>query len=162
MSTKNSQEICKQNQTLIGLYFLENVFHRSKFKACSHDGFFSWTFDLLLINSRYLIIQFISHHTKEIPMGNQSWNKNHEFVSDIDVQKTCFFFSKIIFNFSQFQEHIFKSSYLQMFIKIGVLKSFPNFTGKHLSLFLKSLQAEGLQISLKSLQHRCFPVKFSF
>ena len=35
-----------------------------------------------------------------------------------------------------------------MFFKIGVLKSFANFTGKHLcwSLFLKNLQAEGLQL----------------
>ena len=76
-----------------------------------------------------------------------------------------FFFSKtswINFNFSQFHEHIFRSSHSQLFIKIGVLKSFSNFTGKHLcwSLFLKSLQAEGLQIYLKSLQHMCFPVKF--
>ena len=40
-----------------------------------------------------------------------------------------------------------RSSHLQMFFKIGVLKSFPNFTGKHLcwSFFLKSLQAEGKQ-----------------
>ena len=40
-----------------------------------------------------------------------------------------------------------RSSRLQMFFKIGVLKSFANFTGKHLcwSLFLKNLQAEGLQ-----------------
>ena len=51
---------------------------------------------------------------------------------------------------------------LQMFFKIGVLESFPNFTGKHLcwSLFFKRLQAEGLQLYLKSLQLRCFPVKF--
>ena len=31
----------KPNQTLIGLYFSENVFHWSKFKARSHDVFFS-------------------------------------------------------------------------------------------------------------------------
>ena len=33
-----------------------------------------------------------------------------------------------------------------MFFKIGVLKNFTNFTGKHL---------------LKRFQHRCFPVKFT-
>ena len=38
-----------------------------------------------------------------------------------------------------------------MFFKIGVLKSFENFTGRHLcwSLFLKNLQTGGLQLYLK-------------
>ena len=38
-----------------------------------------------------------------------------------------------------------------MFFKIGVLKSFSNFTGKHLcwSLFLKNLQADGLHCHKK-------------
>ena len=55
-----------------------------------------------------------------------------------------------------------RSSRLQIFLKIGILKSFANFTGKHLywSLFLKNLQAEGLQLHNKRLQHRCFPMKF--
>ena len=45
-----------------------------------------------------------------------------------------------------------KSSLSQIFLKIGVLKSFANFTGKHQcwSLFV-----------VKRLQHRCFSVKFS-
>ena len=45
-----------------------------------------------------------------------------------------------------------------------VLKSFANFTGKHLcwSFFLKNLQPEALQLHTKErLQHRCFPVKFA-
>ena len=56
-----------------------------------------------------------------------------------------------------------RSSRLQMFFKIGVLKSFANFTGKHLcwSLFFKNVQAQGLQLYLKRLQHRCFPVRFT-
>ena len=47
-------------------------------------------------------------------------------------------------------------------IKTGVLKSFTNFTGNYLcqGLFLKNLQAEGLQLLKKGLQHRCFSVKF--
>ena len=47
--------------------------------------------------------------------------------------------------------------------KIGFVKSFGNFTGKHLywSLFLKNLQAEGLQLHKKRLQCRCFPVKLA-
>ena len=54
------------------------------------------------------------------------------------------FFSKtflwINLNISQFHEHIFRSSRSQMFIKIGILKSFPNFREKHLcwSLRLKA------------------------
>ena len=55
----------KPYQTLIGLWFSENVFHWSKFKPRSHDIFFSWTFDLLLMNSsRYLFfgVYFPPHH----------------------------------------------------------------------------------------------------
>ena len=46
-----------------------------------------------------------------------------------------------------------------MFFKIVVLRSFPNLTEKHLccSLFLKNLQAGGLQHHKKRLQHSCFP-----
>ena len=53
-----------------------------------------------------------------------------------------------------------RSSRLQMFF---TLKSFANFKRKHLcwSLFLKNLQAEGLQLYLKRLQYRYFPVKFA-
>ena len=57
--------IC-HNQTLIGLYLLENVLHWSKFKARSHYIFFSWTFDLLLINSnKYLLLEvYFSLHQR--------------------------------------------------------------------------------------------------
>ena len=44
-----------------------------------------------------------------------------------------------------FLENTSRSSRLQMFFKIGVLKSFANFTGK--------------QLHKKRLQHRFFPVK---
>ena len=52
---------------------------------------------------------------------------------------------------------------MQIFLKIGILKSFTNFTSKHLcwSLFLKNLQAVDLQLHRKRLQRRCFPVKFA-
>ena len=43
-----------------------------------------------------------------------------------------------------------KSSHLQMFFKIGVLKNFANFTGKHLCW----------GFILIDLLYRCFPVKF--
>ena len=56
-----------------------------------------------------------------------------------------------------------RSSRLQMFFKIGVLKSFSNFTGKHLcwSLFLKNCRLKNCSFITKRLQHRCFPVKFA-
>ena len=58
-------------------------------------------------------------------------------------------------------ENTSRSSRLQMFFKIGVVKSFANFTGKHLcwSLFLKNLQGESLQFHKERLQHRCFSSK---
>ena len=88
----NSRQICKQAKTKLSLAYIfsENVFHWSKFKACSHDLFFSWTFDLLLIDSRYLVIGVYLVYAKEIFIGNQTWNTNHKLVSDINVQKTCF------------------------------------------------------------------------
>ena len=74
---------------------MENVFHRSKFKAHSHDIFFSWTFDLLLINSRCLVFEvyFSPPTSKKYCMWIQtSWETNPEvkqtfsLVSDIDVE----------------------------------------------------------------------------
>ena len=64
----------------------------------------------------------------------------------------------INFNFSQFHERIFRSSRTQMFFKTGVLKRFANFAGKHLcwSLFLKRLQAVGLQLHEKKTPAEVF------
>ena len=52
------------------------------------------------------------------------------------------------------------SSYSQMVFKLGVLKNFAKFTGKHTcwSLFLIKLAFNFIK---KRLQHRCFPVKFA-
>ena len=56
----------------------------------AHMTYSFLTFDLLLINSRHLVIGvYFSSHQRNL-MGNQSWNTNHELVSAIDVQKTCF------------------------------------------------------------------------
>ena len=54
------------------------------------------------------------------------------------------------FKNSFFIEHIQKQS-LQIFLKIGILKSSADFTGKHLylSLFLKHLQVKGWQLHKK-------------
>ena len=52
-----------------------------------------------------------------------------------------------------------RTSRSQMLFKIGVLKNYANFPGKHLcrSLFL----IRACNFVKKSLQHRCFPVKFA-
>ena len=49
-----------------------------------------------------------------------------------------------------------------MFFKIGVLKGFVNFTGKHLcwSLFFDKV-TEACNFIKKRLQHSCFPAKFA-
>ena len=80
--------------------------------------------------------------------GNQSWNKTFLLVSGIDVEKSGSFNVKLILFMNNFYKNIFRSSRLQMFFKIDALKSFGNFTGKHLSwsLFLKNLLAEGFQL----------------
>ena len=64
-----------------------------------------------------------------------------------------------VFKNSFFIEHL----RLEMFFEKGVLKSFPNFTGKRLcwSLFLKSLQSEDLQLYLEKSPAQMFPVKFA-
>ena len=63
---------------------------------------------------------------------------------------------------TDFLKNTSRSSRLQIFFKMVVLKSPTNFSGKHLcwSLFLKNLQSESLQLHRKRLQLRCFPVKF--
>ena len=76
-------------------------------------------------------LEFISHHITEIlylntnSKGKQSWNKKsifscffHEIKTNIF---TCFFEQSF---FSQFHEHVFRSSRSQMFFKIGALKDF--------------------------------------
>ena len=99
-----------------------------KITARSHDIFFTWTFDLLLINSRDLVfgVYFLPHQRNIIVCkyklhGKQSWNTNHELASDIDVEKTKHLM--INFNFSQFHENIFRSCHSQIFFKIGSLKN---------------------------------------
>ena len=70
---------------------MENVFHWSKFKARSHDIFFSWTFDLLLILifSLYFsphqinIVYEYKLHGKPVMKFKQTFL----IVSDIDVKK---------------------------------------------------------------------------
>ena len=82
-------------------------------------------------------------------------NIKHVTFTALSTTKTSFKNGLFLYNTS-------RSSCLQIFLKIGIFKSFTNFTGKHLcwSLFLKNLQAEGLKLHKKRLQHSCFPAKF--
>ena len=62
------------------------------------------------------------------------------------------------------QSSPFRSSCLQMFFKIGVLKIFAKFTGKHLcrSLFFNRItNMRPATLLKKRLRSRCFPVNFS-
>ena len=72
--------------------FWKNFFHWSQFKQRSHGIFFSWTFDLPLINSsRYLLFGFYfsPHHRSIITDWIQAPKKNnHETKTRIF---TCFF-----------------------------------------------------------------------
>ena len=86
------------------------------------------------------------------PRTSFSQNSYHQPLSST--------FSLNIVKFSRmaFLQNTSRSSRLQMFFKIDLLKSFANFTGKHLrqSLFLKNLQAEGLQLYLKNTPTQVF------
>ena len=99
----------EKSQTLIGLQFLENVFHWSKFKARSHEIFFTWTFDLLLINStKFYCLEFIFHNIKEIlnlntnSKGNKSWNKNKNFHLFLILMLKKYCLSKVKTPYEQF------------------------------------------------------------
>ena len=56
----------------------------------------------------------------------------------------------------------YRNSRSQMFFKVGVLKNFVSFTGKHLcwSLFLIKLQAWRPNFLKKETPTQIFPVKF--
>ena len=66
-----------------------------------------------------------------------------------------------IWSWSQSKKTVvkYRSSLSQMFFKVGSLKNFAIFTGKHLcwSLFLIKLQAWACNFVKKRLQRRCFP-----
>ena len=70
--------------------------------------------------------------TKETNHEIKTKRYTFSLVSDTDVKKSCFFYADLkslinSFNFSQFHEHIFRNSRLQMFFKIGVLKNIAIF-----------------------------------
>ena len=80
-------------------YSLGENFKWSKFKAHSHDIFFSWTLDLLLINSssRYLQfgVYFSPHQINIVCEYKLQRKQTFSLVSDIDVEKSCSFNAKL-------------------------------------------------------------------
>ena len=102
-------------------------------KTRSHNMFFSWTFDLLLINSRYLVIgAYFSPPQRNIVCEHKLHGKPiMKYLSWTCFWYWCWrnlFFNvklKLLMNkFSQFHDHVFRSSRSQIFSKIGALKNF--------------------------------------
>ena len=58
---------------------------------------------------------------------------------------------------------MYRSSRFQLFFKIGILKNFAIFTGRHFcwSLFNKVAGLQGCNIMIRRLQHRCFPLNIA-
>ena len=98
MTDNNYLQICKQAIIKLSLAFSfrkmlfigQNLKHVHMTYSFLELLIFFWlTLDIYCL-------EFISHHTKEKRyantnfVGKQSWNTNHELVSDIDVGKTCF------------------------------------------------------------------------
>ena len=57
--------------------------------------------------------------------------------------------------------NLFRSSCLQIFYKIGVLKNLAKIQKLYWSHFLKGCRSQGLKLHLKRLQHRYFSVNFA-
>ena len=96
----------------------------------------------------WLLLDIFIHLTTKLIFAILWTNRNQVF----------YIFERFIMTFAFWRIYFAKqtthrNSCLHMFSKIGVLKSFTNFTGKHLywSRFLIKFQA---------LHGRCFPVKF--
>ena len=54
-----------------------------------------------------------------------------------------------------------RSSCSQIFFKIGVLKKFAIFTGKHLCWSLFSIKLQACNLTKKWFQYKCFPVNIA-
>ena len=85
---------------------------------------------------------FLLNHFRKITVLNNQTNFSHTKF-DINLVKL-------------------RSSPSQMFLKIGVLKNFAIFTGKHLcwGLFLLKLQAQGLQLYYKESPTQMFSCEY--
>ena len=103
-----------------------------KFKARLHDIFYSWTFDLLLINSRYSAWSFRSNRS-ELNRMYSLWSFRSSRPEKMSPEVSC---------------------------TKGALRNFAKFTEKHLCKSLFFDEVAGLRpITLlkKRLWHSCFP-----
>ena len=89
--------------------------------------------------------------------------KTHHFHSSINHQEHLFYKTLITCYFrplrTAFLYNTSRSSCLQMFFKISALKSFANFTGKHLCWSL-CWRLKACNFIKKRILHRCFLMKF--
>ena len=96
-----------------------------------------WLLLFLIMPKKYCMLMNLNF------TGNQSWIKSKHFhlFLILMLKKLGFFNVKLILFMNKFYKHIFRSSHLQMFLKISALKNFAI-----------------LKIN-KRLQDRCFCVK---
>ena len=139
------------------LNWLTKCFSKSQIFNSSHRLVSYWTFMLnaikklqchLILFLVYLVFVFYQYYRVS--------GMFHEML----VKTNGSFSYETVMNIVKLRLSACRSSRSQMFFKIGVLKNFAIFTGKHLCWSL--LQA--CNFIKKRLQHRCFPVhiaKFS-
>ena len=113
-------KFCKQTIIKLSLAysFRKIFFHWSKFKARSHEIFFSWSFVFFFLEKYCMWIKTSWGTNYEIPLMNLF------LILMLKKPEVKLKLLWINFNVSQFHEHIFRSSRLQMFFKIGGLKYF--------------------------------------
>ena len=73
--------------------------------------------------------------------------------------KNTFFVEYIFLETPLMRMH--RSSCSQIFLKIGVLKKFAIFTGKHLCWSLFSIKLQACNLTKKRFQYKCFPVNIA-
>ena len=68
---------------------------------------------------------------------------------------------EVLYTYIYIYSYLHRSSHSQIFFKIGILKNFSNFTGKHLcrSFFLTKLQTWGFQLYQKETPTQVFSCK---
>ena len=128
---EKSQETITLDKFVNKQWFLGNRFYWSKFKALSHDIFFSRTFDLLWINSsKYLYIKrnnVYKYKLQRKPIMKRDTNRyTFSLVSDVDVEKSCFLcrvkFLIDIFSFSQFHHGTIMQRYYSFVLQFDGFK----------------------------------------
>ena len=99
------------NQILAASLFLENIYHWLKFKARSPDIFFSWTFDLHLINLCNFIWSLISNIVRKhmLRMTDKIKTRRYTFLldSDVDIGESCIFTTILLYMYIKIYTYIY-------------------------------------------------------